>query len=204
MGKETPYFGDLDISTKNPDNSAIIGGIIGTLFLSFICVSFGMICILSYIGDDITMIPLIIGLLFITIPFFLIYRLINKLSTHRLILKHDKDVLVLEKLFPNGKRWNVKRKTLSESVYLSYHCYTIVSHGSDITYSDGSIESGSSSKTIRKYHINGFSKTEGEWDLEISRFIGDLDHDKAREIAKYIGIEFRDEGEVQPKGLVIG
>ena len=31
-----------------------------------------------------------------------------------------------------------------------------------------------------------------------------LDHDKAREIAKYIGIEFRDEGEVQPKGLVIG
>ena len=70
MGKETPYFGDLDISTKNPDNSAIIGGIIGTLFLSFICVSFGMICLLSYIDDDITMIPLIIGLLFITIPFF--------------------------------------------------------------------------------------------------------------------------------------
>jgi hypothetical protein len=203
MGKETPYFGDLDISTKNPDNSSIIGGIIITLFFSFICVSIGMIGFLTYIFDDITMIPLIIGLLFFTIPFFLIYRLINKFSTHRLILKHDKDVLVLEKAF-QGKRWNVKRKTLSESVYLSYHYYTIVSHESDVTYSDGSIGSGSSSKTIKKYHIHGFSKTEGEWDLEISRFIGDLDHDKAREIAKYIGIEFRDEGEVQPKGLVIG
>ena len=54
MGKETPYFGDLDISTKNPDNSAIIGGIIGTLFLSFICVSFGMICLLSYRLIDIS------------------------------------------------------------------------------------------------------------------------------------------------------
>ncbi len=203
MGKETPYFGDLDISTKNPDDSSIIGGIIITLFFSFICVSIGMIGFLTYIFDDITMIPLIIGLLFFTIPFFLIYRLINKFSAHRLILKHDKDVLVLEKAF-QGKRWNVKRKTLSESVYLSYHYYTIVSHESDVTYSDGSIGSGSSSKIIKKYHIHGFSKTEGEWDLEISRFIGDLDHDKAREIAKYIGIEFRDEGEVQPKGLVIG
>ncbi len=203
MGKEAPYFGDLDISTKNPDNSSIIGGIIITLFFSFICVSISMIGFLTYIFDDITMIPLIIGLLFFTIPFFLIYRLINKLSTHRLILKHDKDVLVLEKAF-QGKRWNVKRKTLSESVYLSYHYYTIVSHGPDITNYDGSITSESSSGTIKKYHIHGFSQTEGEWNLEISRFIEDLDHDKARVIAKYIGIEFRDEGEVQPKGLVIG
>ena len=70
MGKETPYFGDLDISTKNPDNSSIIGGIIITLFFSFICVSIGMIGFLTYIFDDITMIPLIIGLLFFTIPFF--------------------------------------------------------------------------------------------------------------------------------------
>ena len=54
MGKETPYFGDLDISTKNPDNSSIIGGIIITLFFSFICVSIGMIGFLTYIFDDIT------------------------------------------------------------------------------------------------------------------------------------------------------
>ena len=203
MGKETPYFGDLDISTKNPDNSSIIGGIIITLFFSFICVSIGMIGFLTYISDDITMIPLIIGLLFFTIPFFLIYRLINKLSTHRLILKHDKDVLVLEKA-SQGKCWSVKRKTLSESVYLRYHYYTLVSHGPDSISYDGSITSGTSSRTIKKYHIHGFSKMEGEWILEISRFIEQHDHDKAREIAKYIGIEFRDEGEVQPKGLVIG
>ena len=203
MGKETPYFGDLDISTKNPDNSSIIGGIIITLFFSFICVSIGMIGFLTYISDDITMIPLIIGLLFFTIPFFLIYRSINKLSTHRLILKHDKDVLVLEKAF-QGKCWSVKRKTLSESVYLRYHYYELVSHGSDSISYDGSITSGTSSRTIKKYHIHGFSKMEGEWILEISRFIEQHDHDKAREIAKYIGIELRDEGEVQPKGLVIG
>ena len=203
MGNETPYFGDLDISTKNPDNSSIIGGIIITLFFSFICVSIGMIGFLTYISDDITMIPLIIGLLFFTIPFFLIYRLINKLSTHRLILKHDKDVLVLEKAF-QGKCWSAKRKTLSESVYLRYHYYTLVSHGPDSISYDGSITSGTSSRTIKKYHIHGFSKMEGEWILEISRFIEQHDHDKAREIAKYIGIEFRDEGEVQPKGLVIG
>ena len=162
-----------------------------------------MIGFLTYISDDITMIPLIIGLLFFTIPFFLIYRLINKLSTHRLILKHDKDVLVLEKAF-QGKCWSVKRKTLSESVYLRYHYYTLVSHGPDSISYDGSITSGTSSRTIKKYHIHGFSKMEGEWILEISRFIEQHDHDKAREIAKYIGIEFRDEGEVQPKGLVIG
>ena len=162
-----------------------------------------MIGFMTYIFDDITMIPLIIGLLFITIPFFLIYRLINKLSTHRLILKHDKDVLVLEKAF-QGKCWSVKRKTLSESVYLRYHYHTLVSHGSDSISYDGSITSGTSSRTIKKYHIHGFSKTEGEWIVEISRFIEQHDHDKAREIAKYIGIEFRDEGEVQPKRLVIG
>ena len=199
---------NYDISTREPDNSSIIGGVIITFLFSSISVIIGMIGFLSYIFDDITTIPLILGLLFFSIPFFLMYLLVNKLSIHRLIIKYDDDVLVLQKLL-QGKCWSVKQNTLSESLYLSHYYYTITSApmGGDTGDTYVSVEDrtdGTTSSKINKYHIHGSSETKGGWKLEISRIIQDFDDDKAREIAKYIGIEFRDEGEVRPKGLVIG
>ena len=55
-----------------------------------------------------------------------------------------------------------------------------------------------------KYHIHGFSAEDGNWDLDISKLMEGTGHNMAKQIARSIGIEFQDNGEIVPKGLVIG
>ena len=59
------------------------------------------------------------------------------------------------------------------------------------------------SGTRHFYTIHGFNASQGKWELDISKILEGLGNQNAMQIAECIGIEFRDEGEIVPKGLVI-
>ena len=123
------------------------------------------------------------GLLFLCVPLLFLYWLLNSFSIHRLGVQHSTDLLVFDSTFL-GRRWRVKEKRLSESLYLRYHTWTTTS-----TDEDGNTHT----HTHHTYNVHGHSDEEGEWELDISRMMARFGHskNKAGEIAKSIGIEFR-------------
>ena len=147
---------------------------------------------------------------FLVIPVFLSRYTLRKYSTLRLQVNHNEDSIVVERAFQN-KVWKRTRKSISEAQILAYHYYIITSsfeteksiHGNSPISSVGPVighitVNEQSDSVHQKYHIHGYSGEGGNWELEISKLIEGAGHDKAKEIAKYIGIEFRDDGEVQP------
>ena len=127
------------------------------------------------------------GLLFLCVTLPFLYWIINGFSIHRLSVQHSIDLLVFDSTF-RGRRWRVREKRLSESLYLRYSTWTTTS-----TDEDGN----TSTHRHHAYNVHGHSVEEGEWELDISRMMTRFDHpkNKAGEIAKSMGIEFRLESE---------
>ena len=154
--------------------------------------------------------------LLLVIPFLLIRYFLRKYSTLRLQVNHNEDSIVVEKAFQN-KVWKRIRKSISEAQILVYHYYIITSsfeteksiHGHSPISNVGpvighTIVNEQSDSAHQKYHIHGSSAEGGNWKLEISKLMEGTGHDMAKQIARSIGIEFLDNGEIVPKGLVIG
>lgn len=117
---------------------------------------------------------LLMGLIFI----FSYQIVLDTFSIYEIHINHSINALVFEGLFL-GRRWRVKREILSDSLYLRHH---------------KKVSSSSEGSSIyHEYQIHGKSDKKGDWKLDISRMMRPCynDHnDKAREIAKSIGIKF--------------
>jgi hypothetical protein len=117
---------------------------------------------------------LLMGLIFI----FSYQIVLDTFSIYEIHINHSINALVFEGLFL-GRRWRVKREILSDSLYLRHH---------------QKVSSSSEGSSIyHEYQIHGKSDKKGDWKLDISRMMRPRynDHnDKAREIAKSIGIKF--------------
>jgi hypothetical protein len=215
MGSETELLQDFYISSKEPDIGPVI---VGIFLASGFSAPFLFIALLSLFKIFLEgySIEVVFSISFLVIPIFLTRYTLRKYSTLRLQVNHNEDSIVVERAFQN-KVWKRTRKSISEAQILAYHYYIITSsfeteksiHGNSPISSVGPVighitVNEQSDSVHQKYHIHGYSGEGGNWKLEISKLIEGAGHDKAREIAKYIGIEFRDDGEVQPKGLVIG
>lgn len=117
---------------------------------------------------------LLMGLIFI----FSYQIVLDTFSIYEIHINHSINALVFEGLFL-GRRWRVKREILSDSLYLRHH--KKVSSSDEV------------SSIYHEYQIHGKSDKKGDWKLDISRMMRPRynDHnDKAREIAKSIGIKF--------------
>ena len=216
MGSEPKSLQDFYISSKEPDIGSVIVGMFLVCGFSAPFLFIALFSLFEFFFLEGTSMGVVFGISFLVIPFFLIRYTLRKFSTLRLRVNHYEDSIVVERAFQN-KVWKRIRKSISEAQILAYHYYIITSsfeteksiHGNSPISSVGPVighitVNEQSDSVHQKYHIHGYSGEGGNWELEISKLIEGAGHDKAREIAKYIGIEFRDDGEVQPKGLVIG
>ena len=216
MGSEPKSLQDFYISSKEPDIGSVIVGMFLVCGFSAPFLFIALFSLFEFFFLEGTSMGVVFGISFLVIPFFLIRYTLRKFSTLRLRVNHYEDSIVVERAFQN-KVWKRTRKSISEAQILAYHYYIITSsfeteksiHGNSPISSVGPVighitVNEQSDSVHQKYHIHGYSGEGGNWKLEISKLIEGAGHDKAREIAKYIGIEFRDDGEVQPKGLVIG
>ena len=163
-----------------------------------------------------TLIGVVFSNLLLVIPFLLIRYFLRKYSTVRLQVNHNEDSIVVERAFQN-KIWKRIRKSISEAQILAYHYYIITSsfetkksiHGHSPISNVGpvighTIVKEQSDSAHHKYQIHGSSAEGGNWKLEISKLMEETGHDMAKQIARSIGIEFLDNGEIVPKGLIIG
>jgi len=198
--------------SEKPGTDAIVGGVIVMGIYSFFILIILVVIAVGAVDEGFSYATLC-GLPFIAIPFLMMRRFFRKFSTVRLYVQRAKNSLILEAKF--GPIVRRKQKILSEATHLSFHFYTIVSYSEETTdvYGGGFVGSGSvigqttttvaDSGTHQFYTIHGFNETEGKWELDISKILEGLGNQNAKQIAECIGIEFRDEGEIVPKGLVI-
>ena len=100
------------------------------------------------------------------------------LSMPRLRVNHRKDELVFDSIVLGCRYWR-KRKKLSDSLYLRCH-KTVVTDENNQT------------STHYIYIIHGNSGKKRDWKLNISNMMrGKRNNNKAKEIAKSIGIKFK-------------
>jgi hypothetical protein len=100
------------------------------------------------------------------------------LSMHRLRVNHTMDELVFDSIFLGCRYWR-KRKKLSDSLYL--RCHKTVS-----------TDENNQTSTHYIYIIHGNSGKKRDWKLNISNMMrGKPNNNKAKEIAKSIGIKFK-------------
>ena len=199
-------------ASKKPGTDAIVGGVIIMGIFSFLI----LLILLAIAGNTITegfSIATLCGLPFIALPFLMIRYFFRKFSVVRLYVQHAKNTLMLEAKF--GPIVSRKQKILSDATHLSFHFYTIISYSEKTTdvYGGGFVGRGNvigqttttvaDSGTHQFYTIHGFNASQGKWELDISKILEGLSKKNAMQIAECIGIEFRDEGEIVPKGLVI-
>ena len=144
----------------------------------------------------------------------MIRHFFRKFSIVRLYVQHAKNTLILEAKF--GPIVSRKQKILSDATHLSFHFFTITSYSEesrDVYGNNSFVGRGSvigqttttvaNSGTHQFYTIHGFNASQGKWELDITKILEGLSKQNAMQIAGCIGIEFRDEGEIVPKGLVI-
>ena len=175
-----------------------------------------LLILLAIAGNTITegfSIATLCGLPFIALPFLMIRYFFRKFSVVRLYVQHAKNTLMLEAKF--GPIVTRKLTMLSDATHLSYHYYTVTTYSEETTdvYRGGLVGRGNvidqtttsvaNSGTHHFYTIHGFNASQGKWELDISKILEGLSNQNAKQIAGCIGIEFRDEGEIVPKGLVI-
>ena len=215
MVSETEPLQDFYISSKEPDIGPVIVGmfLLGGFSAPFLFIALFSLTTFFLEGFS-------IGGLFsislLIIPFLLLRYSLRKFSTLRLQVSHNEDSIVVEMAFQN-KVWKRTRKSISEAQILAYHYYIITRsfetekaiHGHSPIYSVGPVighttVNEQSDSAHQKYHIHGSSAEGGNWELEISKLMEGTGHEMAKQIARSIGIEFQDNGEIVPKGLVIG
>ena len=216
MVSEPKLLQDFHISSKEPDIGPVIVGMVLTGGFSAPFLFIALFSLVEFFFLEGAVIDVVFSISLLVIPFLLIRYFLRKYSTLRLQVNHNEDSIVVEKAFQN-KVWKRIRKSISEAQILTYHYYIITStfeteksvhgyspisnvgpvigHTTVIEHSDG---------THQKYHIHGSSAEGGNWKLEISKLMEGTGHDMAKQIAGSIGIEFQDNGEIDPKGLFIG
>ena len=199
-------------ASKKPGTDAIVGGVIIMGIFSFFILIVIFVIAVSTMAEGFSYATLC-GLPFIAIPFLMMRHFFRKFSVVRLYVQHAENTLMLEAKF--GPIVTRKLTMLSDATHLSFHFYTITSYSEQTTdvYGGGFVGNGNvigqttttvaESGTHQFYTIHGFNETEGKWELDISKILEGLGNQNAKQIAECIGIEFRDEGEIVPKGLVI-
>tara|TARA_B100000035_G_scaffold300520_1_gene296281 strand:+ start:376 stop:1017 length:642 start_codon:yes stop_codon:yes gene_type:complete len=212
MDQEGAVSQEFIFGSKKVGTDAIVGGVIIMGIYSFFILIIIFVIGVSTISEGFSFATLC-GLPFIALPFLMIRHFFRKFSTVRLYVQHAKNTLMLEAKF--GPIVSRKQKILSDATHLSFHFYTIISYSEETTdvYGGGFVGSGNvigqttttvaDSGTHQFYTIHGFNETEGKWELDITKILEGLSKKNAMQIAECIGIEFRDEGEIVPKGLVI-
>ena len=216
MVSEPKLLQDFYISSKEPDIGPVIVGMLLVCVFSTPFLFIALISLFDFFYLEGTLIGVVFSNLLLVIPFLLIRYFLRKYSTLRLQVNHNEDSIVVEKAFQN-KVWKRIRKSISEAQILVYHYYIITSsfeteksiHGHSPISNVGpvighTIVNEQSDSAHQKYHIHGSSAEGGNWKLEISKLMEGTGHDVAKQIACSIGIEFLDNGEIVPKGLVIG
>ena len=216
MVSEPDPLQDFYISSKEPDIGPVIVGMLLTGGFSAPFLFIALISLLNFFFLEGTLIGVVFSNSLLVIPVLLIRHFLRKFSTLRLQVNHNEDSIVVEKAFQN-KIWKRIRKSISEAQILAYHYYIITSsfeteksiHGHSPISNVGpvighTIVNEQSDSAHQKYHIHGSSAEGGNWKLEISKLMEGTGHDMAKQIARSIGIEFLDNGEIVPKGLVIG
>ena len=217
MGSEPKPLQDFYISSKEPDIGPVIVGMLLVCVFSTPFLFIALISLFNFFYLEGTLIGVVFSNLLLVIPFLLIRYFLRKFSTLRLQVNHNEDSIVVERAFQN-KVWKRIRKSISEAQILAYHYYIITSsieteksiHGPRSPISNvgpvigHTIVNERSDSAHQKYHIHGSSAEGGNWKLEISKLMEGTGHDMAKQIARSIGIEFLDNGEIVPKGLVIG
>ena len=216
MGIEPKPLQDFYISSKEPDIGPVIVGMLLVCVFSMPFLFIALISLFDFFYLEGTLIGVVFSNLLLVIPFLLIRYFLRKYSTLRLQVNHNEDSIVVERAFQN-KIWKRIRKSISEAQILAYHYYIITSsfeteksiHGHSPISNVGpvighTIVKEQSDSAHQKYHIHGSSAEGGNWKLEISKLMEETGHDMAKQIARSIGIEFLDNGEIVPKGLVIG
>ena len=200
-------------ASKKPGTDAVVGGaIIMGIFSSLIFLILFILAV-GAVTEGFS-IATFCGLPFVAILFLMIRHFFRKFSILRLYVQHAKNTLMLEAKF--GPIVSRKQRILSDATHLSFHFYTIISYSEETTdvYGGGFVGKGNvigqttttvaDSGTHQFYTIHGFNASQGKWELDISKILEGLSKKNAMQIAECIGIEFRDEGEIVPKGLVIG
>jgi hypothetical protein len=204
---------DLIFGSEKPGTDSIVGGvIIMGIYSSFILLALFAIAAIT-ITEGFS-IATLCGLPIIAILFLMIRHFFRKFSIVRLYVQHAKNTLILEAKF--GPIVSRKQKILSDATHLSFHFFTIISYSEETTdvYGNNSFVGRGSvigqttttvanSGTHQFYTIHGFNASQGKWELDITKILEGLSKQNAMQIAGCIGIEFRDEGEIVPKGLVI-
>ena len=216
MVSEPEILQDFYISSKEPDIGPVIVGMVLTGGFSAPFLFIALFSLFEFFFLEGTVIGVVFSISLLVIPFLLIRYFLRKYSTLRLQVNHNEDSIVVERAFQN-KIWKRIRKSISEAQILAYHYYIITSsfeteksiHGHSPISNVGpvighTIVNEQSDSAHQKYHIHGSSAEGGNWKLEISKLMEGTGHDMAKQIAGSIGIEFQDNGEINPKGLFIG
>ena len=220
MESDLGMLQDFYIISKEPDTGPVVVGMVFLGGFSALCLFIAMFPLLTILLEGFSMAAvfsiLFLVIPFLVIPFFLIRYFIRKYSTLRLQVNHNEDSIYVERAFQN-KVWKRIRKSISEAQLLAYHYYVITRsdeveksiHGYSPISNVGPVIGHStvtehSDSVHHKYHIHGFSAEGGNWELDISKLMEGTGHNMAKQIARSIGIEFQDNGEIVPKGLVIG
>jgi len=220
MESELGMLQDFYIISKEPDTGPVVVGMVFLGGFSALCLFIAMFPLLTILLEGFSMAAvfsiLFLVIPFLVIPFFLIRYFIRKYSTLRLQVNHNEDSIYVERAFQN-KVWKRIRKSISEAQLLAYHYYVITRsdeveksiHGYSPISNVGPVIGHTtvtehSNSVHHKYHIHGFSAEGGNWELDISKLMEGTGHNMAKQIARSIGIEFQDNGEIVPKGLVIG
>jgi len=215
MGSDHGLLKNFYISSKEPDTGPIVVGMLLVGGFSALSLFIAMFPLLILFLEGFSLV-FVFSIPFLAIPFFLIRYFVRKYSTLRLQVNHNEDSIVVERAFQN-KVWKRIRKSISEAQILAYHYYVITSsmevekpiHGHSPIRRVGPVidhrtVTEHSDNVHQKYHIHGSSTEGGTWELDISKLFEGAGHDMAKQIAQSIGIEFPDNGEIVPKGLVIG
>ena len=220
MESDSGMLQDFYIISKEPDTGPIVVGMVLLGGFSVLCLFIAMFSLVTILLEGFSM-AAVFSILFLVIPFlvipFLIMRyFIRKYSTLRLQVNHNEDSIYVERAFQD-KVWKRIRKSISEAQLLAYHYYVITRsdeveksiHGYSPISNVGPVIGHTtvtehSNSVHHKYHIHGSSAEGGNWELDISKLMEGTGHEMAKQIARSIGIEFQDNGEIVPKGLVIG
>ena len=215
MESDSGMLQDFHIISKEPDTGPVIVGMVLVGGFSALSLFVAMFPLLTILLEGFSMVVVFI-IPFLFIPFLLIRYFIRKYSTLRLQVNHDEDSIYVERAFQN-KVWKRSRKPISEAQILAYHYYIITRsneveqsiHGYSPISNVGpvighTIVTEHSDSVRHKYHIHGLNAKDGNWELDISKLMEGTGHNMAKQIARSIGIEFQDNGEIVPKGLVIG
>ena len=215
MEGDSQMLQDFYIISKEPDTGPVVVGLVLMGGFSALSLFIALVPLLQILLEGFSMV-FVFSIPFLVIPFFLFRYIIRKYSTLRLQVNHNEDSIYSERAFQN-KVWKRIRKPISEAQILAYHYYIITRsdeveqsiHGYSPISNVGPVIGHKTVTEHRdsihhKYHIHGFSAEGGNWELDISKLMEGTGHNMAKQIARSIGIEFQDNGEIVPKGLVIG